>query len=293
MDKSAGSLITVSAIINSPVGRVWEFWTKPYHIIRWNHASDDWLTSWSENDLRPGGGFLSRMEARDGSFGFDFSGVYNFISENKQISLTLDDGRKVDVFFTESGSSTEIKETFEAENENSVELQRQGWQAILDNFRNYAAGYGKREVLIYETVIKAPADVVYKTMLEHESYAGWTSVFNPTSRYSGNWEKGSRMFFIGTDSNGKEGGMVSKIRENLKNRYVSIEHYGILKEGKEVISGEEVEAWKGFLENYSFSETGGKTKLTIDIDTNQEFRGYFTETWPKALEKLKLMCENN
>ena len=132
-------MITVKATINAPIQKVWMFWTSPEHIVKWNHASDDWHTTFAEVDLREGGKFLSRMEAKDGSFGFDFWGVYDKLILNQQIEITLGDDRKVSVTFSSlDDDKTEVIETFEAENTNPIELQRGGWQAILDNFKKHA-----------------------------------------------------------------------------------------------------------------------------------------------------------
>jgi uncharacterized protein YndB with AHSA1/START domain len=130
--------ITLEAIINIPVEKAWKYWTEPAHIIKWNNASDDWHTPFAENDLTVGGKFLSRMEARDGSFGFDFGGVYDEVKLNELIVYTLGDGRTVKIIFSPSGEKTKIVETFEAENVNSIEMQRQGWQNILNNFKMYS-----------------------------------------------------------------------------------------------------------------------------------------------------------
>lgn len=129
--------ITVESTVNAPVAKVWEYWTSPKHIIQWNNASDDWHTPYAENDLRIGGKFISRMEAKDGSFRFDFKGVYDEVEENKTIVYTLEDGRKVAITFISEGGSTEITESFEAEDINSIELQQGGWQAILNNFKKH------------------------------------------------------------------------------------------------------------------------------------------------------------
>ncbi len=131
-------LITVSVNVESPVSKVWKYWTSPEHIEQWNNASDDWHTPHAENDLRAGGKFSWRMEAKDGSMGFDFSGVFDEINELQLIRYTLDDNRKVTISFVGSGNSTKIVETFEAETENSIELQQYGWQCILDNFKKHA-----------------------------------------------------------------------------------------------------------------------------------------------------------
>lgn len=134
-------IITVETLINAPIEKVWEFWTKPEHITKWNHASEDWHTTRAENDLRMGGKFLSRMEAKDGSFGFDLKGIYDNIITNQEISYTLLDDRTVNVLFSQTEKGVKIIETFDAENENSLELQKFGWQATLNNFKTYVENY--------------------------------------------------------------------------------------------------------------------------------------------------------
>ena len=136
--------ITIKTVVDLPAETVWSYWTRPEHIVKWNNASEDWHTTASENDLRAGGRFLSRMEAKDGSFGFDFSGVYDEVIECKRISYTLDDDRKVEISFLDKDRKTEVTEIFEAEGSNTRELQKTGWQAILDNFRNYAEEESRR-----------------------------------------------------------------------------------------------------------------------------------------------------
>ncbi len=130
--------ITIEAIVNASVEKVWKFWTLPEHISKWNNASNDWHTPFAENDLKEGSKFLFRMEAKDKSFGFDFSGIYNDVLINESLIYTLDDGRKVKILFTSIGNETKITEIFEAESTNSIDLQKTGWQAILDNFKKYA-----------------------------------------------------------------------------------------------------------------------------------------------------------
>lgn len=138
MTESTPTKITVATTVKVPVEKAWAYWTMPEHITEWNNASDDWHTPLAENDLRTGGRFLSRMEAKDGSFGFDFSGTYEEVVPMESIAYTLDDNRKVQITFTGQGHETHITETFEAESENSVDMQRSGWQAIMDNFKHYA-----------------------------------------------------------------------------------------------------------------------------------------------------------
>ena len=129
--------ITVESTVNAPIETVWKAWVEPDHITKWNFASDDWHSPWAKTDFREGGNFSARMEAKDGSMGFDFGGVYDVIRKNEYIEYTIGDGRKVQVTFSKQGNVTKVVETFEAENTHPVELQKGGWQAILDNFRKY------------------------------------------------------------------------------------------------------------------------------------------------------------
>lgn len=138
MEQSDRKVIIVRAQINTPVKSVWKCWTTPADIVHWNAAQDDWHTTRAENDLRTGGKFLFRMEARDGSMGFDFLGEYDKVVVDKEIHYTLGDGRKVQVTFSALGDRTDVVESFEAENVFPHDQQREGWQAILNNFKKYA-----------------------------------------------------------------------------------------------------------------------------------------------------------
>jgi uncharacterized protein YndB with AHSA1/START domain len=130
--------IVVAVDVECSIGRAWACWTKPEYIVLWNHASEDWRCPKAVNDLRAGGTFSYRMEAVDGSVGFDFGGAYSEVAEGRLIAFELGDGRAVRVAFEASGNGTRVVETFEAESENPPELQRVGWQAIMDNFKKVA-----------------------------------------------------------------------------------------------------------------------------------------------------------
>lgn len=128
--------ITVQVVVSASIDKVWTFWTNPKHIVNWNFASDDWMCPNAINNFEPNGKFSWRMEAKDGSVGFDYSGTYNNVETQKQIELTLDDNRKVFISFSFDNGMTTITEIFEPD-ENDIELQKQGWQAILNNFKKY------------------------------------------------------------------------------------------------------------------------------------------------------------
>jgi len=137
METAHKKSITVETTVKASVEKVWEVWTMPEHIVKWNNASAEWHTTRAQNDLRAGGKFLSRMEAKDGSFAFDFEGTYEEVKTNELISYSIGDGRKAKIIFIAEDNETKVVETFEAENQNSIEMQRGGWQAILDNFKKY------------------------------------------------------------------------------------------------------------------------------------------------------------
>lgn len=129
--------IKIEANIKANRKKVWEYWTKAEHIEKWNFASDDWHCPKAVNDLKPGGKYFARMEAKDGSMGFDFIAIYDEVSDLSKIKYTIDDGRGVITKFEEVNDSTRVTTIFEAEKTNTVEMQRMGWQAILDNFKKY------------------------------------------------------------------------------------------------------------------------------------------------------------
>lgn len=148
--------------------------------------------------------------------------------------------------------------------------------------------------LNYKAIFNTSADKVYDIMLgitNRSTYEQWTALFNPTSTYDGSWEKGSKILFIGVDEKGEKGGMVSRIAENIPNRFVSIQHIGLVKADKEITEGPEVEKWANGLENYTFEENDGITTVTVDLDTTEDFLDYMNQTYPQALNKLKELCE--
>ncbi len=148
--------------------------------------------------------------------------------------------------------------------------------------------------LEFKVIIDAPVSKVYDSMLganTKSTYEQWTSAFNPTSTYEGSWDKGNKILFIGVNEKGEKGGIVSRIAENIPNQFVSIQHYGLLKAGEEITEGPEVEKWANGFENYSYEEKNGKTTVTVDLDSTEDFEDYMQQTYPKALDKLKEICE--
>lgn len=148
--------------------------------------------------------------------------------------------------------------------------------------------------LQFKKEINATALKVYETMLglkDKTTYQYWTAAFNPTSTFEGSWNKGSKILFVGTDENGKKGGMISEIVEHLPANFVSIRHYGFLDGDVEITTGEQVEKWAGGHENYNFQENNGVTTVTVEMDSVDDYLDYFNSTYPNALNKLKEICE--
>lgn len=150
------------------------------------------------------------------------------------------------------------------------------------------------ERMQFTTRIDAPVSSVHALMIGRETFKQWTSVFNPSSEYEsdveGSWQKGSKIRFMGIDADGKRGGMVGYIRENIPGKQVSIEYVGIVEGENEITEGPVADEWKGF-ENYTFSDNNGATRVTVDIDVNDQMKDYFRDTYPRALAKLKEICE--
>ena len=137
METANNTVITIETSVKAPIEKVWKYWNEPKHITQWCQASPEWNVPFSENNLKTNVRFKTTMAAKDGSMSFDFGGTYTNVQENKVIEYTIDDNRKVKITFAPQGNEVRIVESFEAEGTNPIEMQRGGWQAILDSFKNY------------------------------------------------------------------------------------------------------------------------------------------------------------
>lgn len=142
----------------------------------------------------------------------------------------------------------------------------------------------------YSIFIDAPREKVWDAMLGDDGYRTWTEAFGPGSHFIGDWSEGSKMLFLAPGEDG-EMGMVSRIRANRRHEFVSIEHLGIVKDGKEEYTGDEVQLWAGAIEEYRFREIDGSTEVLIDVDVDEKMKGMFETMWPKALQSLKSLAE--
>lgn len=148
------------------------------------------------------------------------------------------------------------------------------------------------QTITFSTTINAPVSKVWKTMLEHPTYEMWTEAFHVGSTYEGSWDKGSDIRFIALNDEGQKEGMISRVKENIPHQYISVEHYGFILNGVEDTTSEQVTSWAPSYENYSFTEKNGQTEVKVDIEVTDEYKDMFDEMWPKALAKLKAVCES-
>lgn len=130
--------IQIEASIEAPIDKVWSYWTEPSHITKWNFAVSEWHCPKATNELKVGGKYKARMEAKDGSFGFDFEAIYDDVIHQKTLSYTMSDGRRATTHFESFGNNTKVTTRFDAENQNPIDMQKNGWQSILNNFKKYA-----------------------------------------------------------------------------------------------------------------------------------------------------------
>lgn len=150
------------------------------------------------------------------------------------------------------------------------------------------------KTLHYSILINASPEHVHATMLglsDKRTYEQWTAAFNASSTWEGSWNKGDKILFVGVAESGKKEGMVARIVENIPGEFVSIQHYGVVENGEEITEGPKVEGWANAMESYLFEPVTDGTRVTIEVDTKEEYASYFDETWPKALEVLKRVCE--
>jgi uncharacterized protein YndB with AHSA1/START domain len=292
----SSSAIVITATIQAPVALVWQYYTQPAHITRWNFATPEWYCPWANADLQPGGTYTARMEAKDGSFGFDFSATYHTVNPHQLLAFTLTDGRQVSIAFKPLDQETQVTVTFEPEQQNPLSLQQTGWQMILDNFKNYAHQRAQSTLLCreYKITIQAPAALVYDAMLgltQKQTYESWTAHFSPTCSYEGSWNKGANIQFTAIHE-GKKGGITSTVVEHLPQKYIALLHTGLIEDGTIITDEAKIAAWKNAQEIYTFIDQQQTTHLIVNIDISPDYQSYFDEVYPKALLQLKVNVES-
>jgi uncharacterized protein YndB with AHSA1/START domain len=285
MTTTEKTTIKVSANIDAPIAKVWELWTTPKHIMQWNNASDDWWTSRAENDLRTGGEFVSTMEAKDGSFKFDFAGVYREVIPHEKIHYAMADGREVKVYFRSADGQTQVTEVFDPENIHSLEMQEAGWQAILNNFKKYVEYTNKFQPIYFSEQINASKVKVWNTMMDEATYHEWVSSAWPNSFYEGIWKEGESLLFINKENSGTK----AKLLFHRPYEISLAEHIAVISKGIE--KEQDDSGWIGSKELYLFSEKNGVTTLEVIMYATPSWHEMFKHDWPIALKKLKEICE--
>ncbi|MCH7409433.1 SRPBCC domain-containing protein [Belliella sp. DSM 111904] len=286
--------IEVRTAIKSNLEQVWNAWIDPKHIVNWNFASDTWHCPAAQLELKKGGRFTYTMAAKDGSMAFDFSGVFEQVQEMKILTFKLDDGRAVEVEFQQDGEEVLLIERFEPEQLNDVDLQKSGWQAIVDNFRIYVQGLSEDEKveISIETQIDAPKSTVFEVMLADKTYREWVSAFHPGSYFIGSWDKvGGELLFVGPNEQGEDSGMIAEVLEYAYGEKVTLIYTGLFSKGKRIFEGKAVDTWKGGKESYALIEMNGITHLTVKSEIPSAYAASFEQSWEQALDILKRLCE--
>lgn len=293
--------------INKPKTEVWNY----VKLLRNQENFGVWY--------RMDSAMTKRYEGTDGTIGFVYTWESNKIGNGKQTVTNIIEGEKIesqlDFGFGEPANAyLSVEET--STGETLVKWGIWGkspypwnlFNLLFDAGQDFDQGLqnlkeilelqktAAMEKLKFQIQINAPIEKVYKTMLgidNIKTYEQWTETFNATSTYEGNWEKGSKIRFVGTGENGKRGGMLSEVVENVPNQFVSVRHYGLVQNDQEITEDPEVEKWANGYENYSFEESNGTTTVTVDLDAIKDFVDYMNTSYPKALEKLKEICEKH
>ena len=285
--------ITISCVIKAPVNTTFESYLSPVDNLRWNTAGEGWTTNYAKIDPIKGGEFHIGYKSPDEKNDFDLGGTYLEIIENNSIISLLGEDRKIEVNF-EIKTENEIENTlltitFDVEDENSIEPQKQGWSKILDNFKNFVERKTnlKNTTITKTTEIKATKEKVWQMLLQEKSYRKWTSFFMEGSYYEGEMKYDGKIKFLSPSGSG----ISSKIVVFIPGYQVSFEHLEAIVKDKEDFDSSEFEGWKGARETYTLEEKDGIVNLEIYVELikNQvEEMGY---AWDKALEELKKLCE--
>lgn len=247
-------MITVKTTVDASPETTWALYTNPVHVRQWNNASEDWITPIAENDLRKGGKLKYRMEAKDGSTGFDFEGTFDKVEPFEALDYTIADGRHVMVRFQPSGKYTTVQVSFEAESVHSRELQEQGWQAILVNFRRFVSYTNEFKPIQFAIKIQSPKQHVWTQMTAPDTYREWAGAAWPGSYFEGKWIEGSTISFFDKNRSGTKSILV------LHRPFdVSIaEHVACYDNGAEVADSDQARSWVGSKECYYFKEQMAK-----------------------------------
>jgi uncharacterized protein YndB with AHSA1/START domain len=294
------SKIVIHQIFAATPSQVFESCLDSEDNKRWNTAGFGWSTGEVQIDPKVGGRWFAEYKSPDGKDDFVFEGVFTEIIENQKISYKMPkdmgefevDERKAEVLFEEfEKGKTQVTITFDAEDLNSIEMQKQGWQAILDNFKTFLERKINPENarLILDIDINASPQKVWKTLLEKESYNIWAATFSPGSHYQGEIKYDNKVQFLGPD----QSGLISLVKVCIPEFQVSFEHLGGFKDGKEDPDSPMFLPWKGNRETYTLKSKNEITNLSIYQEMSKTEIEYFEEMWAKALEVIKKIAEES
>ena len=283
----SSDIISISVTIKSDIHTVWKSFTETKHIVNWYFASPDWHAPTAEHDFNNGGKFSIRMEAWDESFGFDYTGTYDKIVDFKEVVYTLDDGRKVDTSFMQTGDEIVVSQDFQADEGIDVEMQRMGWQGILNQLKKYVES--KTVVFEVEADINASADTVWDCLTKNEIYKKWSKAFSPNSEFKGDWDKGKHIDYIDIG----KGGTRALVEGVELNKFIQQRHIATITAENEIdTKSDSAKHWIGTIENYTLKDIGGAIRFTVHIECHEQFREFIESSWNTAILDFKRVCES-
>ncbi len=274
-------VIEIEVLIKNSLDKVWEYWTGQPFISQWYSASDDWWTPWVNQNFQVDQGFVYRMEARDGSMGFDFSGVFTEIVDHEKIVYVLEDGRKVLTTFEERDGRILLKQAFDAEDQNSAQMQKDGWQAILNHFKSFCEG--DQIEMSFRTVLGTNPNRVWEYLTLPRLYEEWAIAFSEQPKFVGQWVEGGTIDFIDF----QEGGTRVQLDKVKPFEKLYMTHIAMI-DGQAGIVEDHPEAptWVGTKENYDLELVGKETILTIHIMCHPKYVDYLRNSWEKAVKLM-------
>jgi len=279
--------ITVSIEINERLDLVWEKFTRADHIVNWYFASPSWHAPSANVDFVDGGMFSIRMEAWDKSFGFDYKGKFQRITPMKSIQYILEDQREVLTSFTEYESAVKITQTFESEDANNLELQKQGWQATLESFKRYV----ETDFLIFESHIDihASQEVIWDSITQLEKYQIWTKAFSENAIFHGQWRQGETLDFITPN----RGGTRVLVDALIPNNSIHLVHTAVITPDNQSDStSPSAKPWVNTIENYELINKDNIVTFVAHIECHRSFYDFMKSSWDKALVDLKSYNES-
>ena len=276
--------ITIKKTINAPLELVYNSYINPKDNIRWNTAGDGWTTSYATINAVTGGSYDVGYRSPDGLHNFPLAGNYLEVIPNSKITSIMGD-RKVNVDFVSVNSDTEVTITFDAENENSMELQSKGWGNILNNFATHVEKKAKSdyEVIDINTTVDASPKAIWNALLDQNNYKQWTAPFTEGSYYEGRIEFGEIIKFYSP----AHGYLKSEVVVCIPEYQISFKHLGFYSQ-QDVLEGED---WKNNRETYTINQEGNTTTLNIYQEMTKKEYEFFAPMWTKALEILKSIAE--